>query len=153
MSKSIDFQKVSVHQGPDSSPGFLLWRVSTSWRRAIERVLKNLDLTHPQFVILATLGWLTRENSPASQASVGKMAGLDPNTTSQIINGLEKKELLLRETSSDGRVKNPFLTKKGKKVLSKAIPAVETEDEHFFKSLSKNEIFSLLSIFKTLPND
>ncbi|GAB4226014.1 MAG: hypothetical protein Tsb0021_01570 [Chlamydiales bacterium] len=92
MSKSIDFKKISVHKGPETSPGFLLWHVSTSWRNCIECALKKFDLTHPQFVVLASLGWLTREENLVSQAIVGKMAGLDPNTTSQIIRGLEKND-------------------------------------------------------------
>ncbi len=150
MSKSIDFKKISVHAGPETSPGFLLWHVSTSWRSSIERALKNFDLTHPQFVVLASLGWLAREESLVSQAKVGKMAGLDPNTTSQIIRGLEKKELLYRKPSSDGRVKNPLLTKRGKEVLSRALPAVESEDQHFFNSLSKSEVNCLIEIFQKI---
>lgn len=152
MSKPIDFKKISAHKSPEASPGFLLWHVSTSWRSSIERALKKYDLTHPQFVILASLGWLTREENLVSQARVGKMAGLDPNTTSQIIRGLEKKELLCREPSADGRVKNPLLTEKGKKVLSRALPAVEREDQYFFNSLSKTEIDSLLTLFERLTN-
>ena len=150
MSEFIDFNKISVHTGPETSPGFLLWHVSTSWRSAIERALKKFELTHPQFVILASLGWLTREENLVSQAKVGKIAGLDPNTTSQIIGGLEKKELVIREPSSDGRVKNPLLTEKGKAVLSKALPAVELEDQYFFNSLSKSEMVSLLMMFQKL---
>jgi len=142
--------KFSSYEGPEKSPGFLLWHVSTSWRSAIEGALKKFELTHPQFVILASLGWLTREENLVSQARVGKMAGLDPNTTSQIIRGLEKKELVYREPSSDRRVKSPVLTEKGKEVLSKALPAVESEDQHFFNSLSKSEVESLLLMFRKL---
>lgn len=150
MNEPTDFKKISVYTGPETSPGFLLWHVSTSWRGSIERILKNFKLTHPQFVILASLAWLTRKEALVSQASVGKMAGIDPNTTSQIIRGLEKKELVLRESSSDGRVKNPSLTKKGKEVLSKALPSVESEDQYFFNSLSKTELESLLKMFQKL---
>ncbi|MCB1213039.1 MAG: MarR family transcriptional regulator [Chlamydiia bacterium] len=150
MSESIDFKKISEHAGPEKSPGFLLWRVSTSWRNFIESALKQFELTHPQFVILASLGWLTRKEDLVSQARVGKMAGIDPNTTSQIIRGLEKKKFIYREPSSDGRVKNPLLTQKGKEVLSKALPAVESEDHHFFKRLSKPEVESLLLLFEKL---
>lgn len=152
MSKAIDFKKISVHTGPETSPGFLLWHISTSWRSAIESALKKFELTHPQFVILASLGWLTREENLVSQARVGKMAGLDPNTTSQIIKGLEKKGLIFREPSSDGRVKNPMLTEKGKEVVSKAMPAVESEDQHFFNSLAKSELNSLIKIFKKIQD-
>ncbi len=151
MSKGVEFKEISVHEAPEQSPGFLLWRVSTSWRSSIESVLKSLELTHPQFVVLATLGWLTRNNERVSQAVIGDMAGLDPNTTSQIIRGLETKKLVKRLPSSkDVRVKNPLLTPKGKQTLVKALPAVESADGEFFKALNVQETKLLLKVFQKL---
>lgn len=133
---------------PKQSPGFLLWHISTSWRSSIEDVLKNFGLTHPQFVILAVTGWLTRKGELVTQALIAKMAGLDPNTTSQIVKGLEKKGLIERKASSDGRAKNPLLTSEGSKILAKALPAVEQEDHRFFNGLSKKELDDLVRIFQ-----
>lgn len=150
MDKEVNFKKISVHGTPDLSPGFLLWHISTSWRSSIEGVLKPLGLTHPQFVVLATLGWLTRKGERVTQAAIGKMAGLDPNTTSQIIKGLEKKEWITREQSPDGRAKNPVLTPKGRKVLTRSLPAVEGADEKFFHVLTKKETESVMRLFHKL---
>lgn len=150
MSKKINFKEISVHEGPERSPGFLLWHVSTSWRSFIEAALRPIGLTHPQFVVLATLGWLTRNGEKISQSAVGKMSGLDPNTVSQILKGLEEKELILREPSSDARAKNPFLTKRGRELLAKALPAVETADHQFFSRLNRNEMDQTLKIFQQL---
>lgn len=144
------FKEISVHETPDRSLGFLLWHVSTAWRGSIERMLNSIELTHPQFVILATLGWLTRKGDRVTQALVGKMAGLDPNTVSQIIRGLEQKELITREKSSDGRVKNPILTVKGLRVLKRAMPAVEAKDAEFFDHLTEEEKESMILIFGKL---
>lgn len=153
MAKKLNFQEISSHDTPKRSPGFLLWHISTAWRSFIEAVLRPLGLTHPQFVILATLGWLTRNGERATQAAVGKLAGLDPNTTSQIIRGLEQKDLIKREPSSDGRAKNPFLTTKGKKILAKALPVVEATDAKFFNILTKKEMEIAIEIFqKLIPN-
>ena len=153
MKKSINFKEISVHDTPDRSPGFLLWHVSTAWRGSIEVMLKSIGLTHPQFVILATLGWLTRKGDRVTQALIGKMAGLDPNTVSQIIRGLEQKELIMREKSSDGRAKNPILTLKGSAILKQAMPAVETKDAEFFNNLTVEEKEYLIGIFQKLaPN-
>ena len=150
MNKNINFKKISVHDTPDRSPGFLLWHISTSWRSSIETILKPISLTHPQFVVLATLGWLTRKGDRVTQAAIGKMAGLDPNTTSQIIRGLEQKGLIKREQSSDGRAKNPILTTKGNEILTKALPTVEATDTHFFSSLGKKEMEHMIRIFQKL---
>jgi DNA-binding MarR family transcriptional regulator len=150
MKNKINFEEISVHDTPNRSPGFLLWHVSTAWRGSIEDMLKSISLTHPQFVILATLGWLTRDGDRVTQALIGKMAGLDPNTVSQIIRGLEQKELITREQSSDGRAKNPILTKKGSTLLKKALPAVESKDAEFFHQLNEEELTCMIGIFQKL---
>jgi MarR family transcriptional regulator, organic hydroperoxide resistance regulator len=129
---SVDFSKISKHEGAEDSPGFLLWRASTLWRREIESALKPHNLTHPQFVILATTAWLTRNGEKVSQAAVGKQAGLDPNTTSQILRSLLTKKLIKKEQLTDERTKHPLLTEKGSQTLKKALPAVENVDSDFF---------------------
>ncbi len=148
----LDFEKISVHDVPERSPGFLLWHISTAWRGSIEAVLKDLGLTHPQFVVLATLGWLTRNGDLVTQRDVGALAGLDPNTVSQIIGGLEKKEWIKRAASSDARAKNPQLTPRGRELLASALPAVERADHRFFEILSAQELKNLVALFQKITN-
>lgn len=57
MSERPKLKKISVYEGPNQSPVFLLWHISASRRSSIEAILKNSSLTHPQFVIRATTGW------------------------------------------------------------------------------------------------
>lgn len=152
MSKKIDFQNLSVHDTPKKSPGFLLWHISTSWRSYIEKILKTIRLTHPQFVVLAALGWLTRNGDLVTQTAIGKLAGLDPNTLSQILKGLEKKRIIKRIQSTDGRAKNVFLTPKGADQLNQALPAVEAADAHFFNPLSSKELDLLIKAFQKLTS-
>lgn len=149
--QELDFKKISAFLTPEQSPGFLLWRASTLWRRSIERVLKPLHLTHPQFVILATTEWLTKAGQQVSQASIGRHVGLDPNTISQILSGLEKKEWIERIRSPDDRSKYPSLTPLGKKVLAKALPAVEKADAKFFAacSLQDSKVVEILQKLST----
>lgn len=153
MGKRLNFKKISVYEGPKQSPGFLLWHISTSWRSCIEAALKMFGLTHPQFVVLATTGWLTRNGNLVTQVIIGTMAGLDPNTNSQILKGLEKKELIRRDPSSDGRAKNVSLTPKGSQILKSALPAVEQSDTWFFNLLKETEIRALIEIFSKLMSE
>lgn len=95
-------------------------------------------------------GWLTRGGDRVSQAAIGKMAGLDPNTALQIIKGLEQKGVINREPSTDSRVKNPLLTSKGREILNLALPAVETADAHFFSKLTAQEMEQLIKVFQKL---
>ncbi len=148
LSQLVNFKEISVHPSAEESPGFLLWQISTRWRRAIEATLKPLGLTHPQFVVLATTGWLTRTGEKASQAEIGRQAAIDPNTTSQILRGLQAKRLIKRPHTTDERSKHPTLTALGAKRLAKALPAVERADAAFFASapLKGSEILKTLQL-------
>jgi DNA-binding MarR family transcriptional regulator len=150
MSNLKHIKHLSLYETPDESPGYLLWRVSVRWRSAIEHALKPLHLTHPQFVILATLSWLTQDGALVNQAEVGQLAGLDPNTTSQILRGLEKKSIIQRIALQDERSKNPVLTEQGKNMLAQALPIVEKIDIQFFNTLNDLELKQLKDSFKTL---
>lgn len=149
MTRTVDFKKASIHKTPEKSPGYLLWRVSTLWRRSIEDVLKPLQLTHPQFVILAVTGWLTQSGAIANQSDIGKQASLDPNTTSQILRGLQAKGLIERKQSEHEKSKKPVLTPAGAKLLVKALAAVEKADVAFFSPLNIKKS-SLLKDLNTL---
>ncbi len=145
----IDFDKLSLHRTPEKSPGFLLWRVSTAWRRAVEEALKPCDLTHPQFVILANTGWLTRTGDSISQAEIGRHAGLDPNTTSQILRCLQKKGLIESTRSADERSKHPTLTTEGLQCLKQSMLVVEGVNTAFFAPLDLKKS-GLLDILQAL---
>jgi len=148
--KKINFRHISQFETPEESPGYLLWLVSSFWRSKIEVVLKPLDLTHPQFVLLATIAWLTKDGKSVSQADIGRMAGLDPNTTSQIIRGLEAKKFIKRTQSVDERSKNPTITILGSEQFSKALPAVESADRDFFAKLKTAEVGDIVQLFQKL---
>ena len=150
MNELFDFKKQSEYAAPEESPGYLLWRVSTHWRSTLENVLRPLGLTHPQFVILAVLAWQTRTGARVSQAMIARTAGLDPNTTSQILRGLERKKLIERTHLSDERSKNPMLTPSGNTLLAQALPAVEAADKAFFAPLSFHDMQVLLMLFQKI---
>jgi DNA-binding MarR family transcriptional regulator len=116
------------------SPGFLLWRLTLRWQREIAAALEPLDLTHVQFVLLATTWWLN-SNSPAlpNQLAVATAAGTDVKMTSQVLRKLEDKSLLTRETDpADTRAKLLRVTPAGASLAQRAIAVVETVDASFF---------------------
>lgn len=134
--KPIAWKKISHFEGPGQSPGFLLWQVSTQWRREIETALATLDLTHPQFVLLASLGWLTRHDAEITQVELARHCSTDVNMTSQVLRSLERKGYIERhQRKGDERSKLPRLTPTGAKLVEQAIPLVEEVDVHFFGKL------------------
>lgn len=148
--KALNTEALSLYESPKDSPGYLLWQISTQWRSAIEDTLKEFDLTHPQFVVLATTWWLTGKNDHIAQIDISKASGLDPNTTSQILRTLEAKKFIMRVRSLNERSKNPKLTPLGSQKLASALPAVENSDKLFFNALAADEAAELIKIFQNL---
>ena len=86
----------SEWEGPEDSPGFLLWRVTLAWQRAMRAALAPHELTHVQFVLLASSWWLGRTEAPTQQG-LAEHAGTDPMMTSQVLRKLEDRGLVTRE--------------------------------------------------------
>jgi DNA-binding MarR family transcriptional regulator len=125
----------SVDKAEDSS-GFLLWQVTNLWQREIKKALEKFDLTHSQFVLLASTHWLSIHNQEVTQVVLSSHTKIDPMTTSTVLRTLQTKGLLKRqEHSTDTRAKSVALTDEGKKVIKQAVIAVEKFDEDFFSVL------------------
>ena len=62
-----DGKTESAFDTPQQSPGFLLWRVTLSWQRRMRAALAPHDLTHVQFVLLASLWWLQEHSGRPTQ--------------------------------------------------------------------------------------
>ncbi|MHA6760092.1 MarR family winged helix-turn-helix transcriptional regulator [Streptacidiphilus sp. PAMC 29251] len=132
--------------GPGDSPGFLLWRATLAWQRGIAAVLRPLDLTHVQFVLLASTGWLCSAGErPPSQRTLADQTGTDPMTTSQVVRALEAKGLVERlPDPKDSRAKLVGITESGRAVLALAQPAVEDADTLFFAEVPRAEALAVL---------
>ncbi|WP_455037137.1 MarR family winged helix-turn-helix transcriptional regulator [Leptotrichia massiliensis] len=124
----------------EKSTGLLFMRVYNKWHSIIKKELKKMNLTHPQFVVLASLAYLSQNDNEITQIMISKLAGIDVMTISQILSLLEKNDFVKRkEHSKDTRAKAVILSKKGEEVLQKAVPLVEQIDEIFFGKLDRDE--------------
>jgi len=124
----------------EKSTGLLFMRVYNKWHSIIKKELKKMNLTHPQFVVLASLAYLSQDSNEVTQVMISKLSGIDVMTVSQILNLLEKNDFVKRkEHSKDTRAKAVILNKKGEETLQKAVPLVEQIDEIFFEKLDTDE--------------
>ena len=115
-------------------------RVYNKWHSMIKKELKKMNLTHPQFVVLASLAYLSQNDNEVTQVMISKLSGIDVMTVSQILGLLEKHDFVKRkEHSRDTRAKAVILNKKGEEILQKAVPLVEQIDEIFFEKLDTDE--------------
>lgn len=135
--------KIFNHKTPSESTGFLLWKVNNLWQREIRKTLKKYNLTHTQFVILATTVWLSDSNSDLRQVEIANQIEIDKMLTSNVLRTLEKNGLLERsEHKTDTRAKTIQPTKKGIELLQKAVREVEEFDDRFFGRIENIKEFN-----------
>jgi len=136
----LDFPSTKFKDDAKSSTGLLFIRVYNKWHSIINQELRKLGITHPQFVILTTLNFLSQSDDNVTQVSISKLADMDVMSVSQIIRGLEKKEFIKRTTNpKDSRANAVILLPKGQEMVSIALPVVEKIDDDFFGVLKENE--------------
>jgi len=122
----------------EDSSGFLLWQVTNLWQREIKKALVKHGLTHSQFVLLASIHWLTLAKQDVTQILLSSHTKIDPMTTSTVLRTLQTKGFLKRqEHQTDTRAKTVFLTDKGVKTVMQAVKTVEQFDDIFFSPLGK----------------
>jgi len=123
---------------PQASPGFLLWQVTNRWQARQRKALEAFDLTHVQFVLLASLVWASDEAS-YTQKQLAMHAKTDIMMTSQVVRMLERKGLVSRTVSiTDGRSRHVRATVKGAALANRAVVAVEAVDRAFFHILGED---------------
>ncbi|MBW0434587.1 MarR family transcriptional regulator [Leptospira yasudae] len=133
----------------EESTGFLFWQITNLWQKRIRENLLVLDLTHVQFVLLASLAWFEETAQKATQVRLAEHAKTDVMMTSKVLRSLESKKLLTRQPDpEDSRANCLFLTPEGKELVGKAVHIVESTDKLFFSILKDEKNFrsSLLDL-------
>lgn len=124
----------------EGSTGLLFMRVYNKWHGEIKKQLKSIGITHPQFVVITTLGYLSQFHDEITQVMIANMGGMDVMSVSQILILLEKKGMVERRPHSrDTRANAIRLSQKGHEVMMEALPIVEEVDNLFFGSLGERE--------------
>lgn len=124
----------------EESMGLAFMRVYSKWHDEIQKRLRKTGVTHPQFVILAALGYLSQSHDEVTQTMIGHMAEIDVMSVSQILTLLEKRDCIERHAhSKDTRANSVVLTSVGRETMEAALLIVEEVDAMFFGSLGKRE--------------
>jgi len=124
---------------PDASPGFLLWLITNQWQRQQRAALKDFDLTHAQFVLMAGLAWLEQAQETVNQVDLAQHTGIDAMMTSDLLRKLERKGLVVRKPDpEDSRANAIALTSHGHARVMEAVKVVEHVDHNFFAVLEED---------------
>lgn len=116
--------------------GALLWQVTLAWQRAMRATLEPHDLTHVQFVLLATAAALASADGPPTQDRIAAQSGTDEAMAAQVLRRLAARQLVIREL--DRRIS---LTPAGESVLKAATEDVAITEAEFFAVLGTDERF------------
>jgi DNA-binding MarR family transcriptional regulator len=107
-------------KGP--TPGYLVWRLSTKWRVAVDRALAPLGLTHAQYTVIASLYGMQRSGHSPSQRRLADHTGLEPLYVSKLARTLECAGLVRRTPDpADTRAVQLSLTDEGQAAARRAI--------------------------------
>ncbi len=112
--------------------GYLLWRLTTKLRAAVDRILAPLGLTHAQYTLLASLYGYSRTGGQPSQRELADWTGLEPIFVSKLARALEQGGLIQRTRHpADPRAVQLRLTDAGADIAQRAITIVHTYQEEF----------------------
>ncbi len=128
----------------NESPGLALWHVTNRWQAVMRAALAPHDLTHVQYVLLASLVWMRSHgpDRPITQADLAEWAETDVMMTSQVLRALERKGLVERSRHpTDNRAKVLRATPVGTASAQRATQDVEAADAAFFASLKSPATF------------
>jgi len=129
-----------VHEGVDATPVFLnvlFMKVATDMENYTDQILAPYSLSSGRFMLLFLLRDAPQGMIPSE---ISQQVGVTQATVSGLINGLEKQELVKREThEKDGRSFVIKLTEKGDNLLREIFPLWNPKMTDFWMQFSPEE--------------
>lgn len=122
-------------------------RFSLLSHKQLENDLEKLDLTPPQFYVLATIGYA----GGLPFGEIGAKMMVTVSNLTGIVDRLEEKKLVIRKRDdNDRRVVHVLLTERGAKLYKSTIPLFEKSVSRIFSSLDKSQQRELSALFRKL---
>lgn len=113
--------------------GYKLKQTQHALRLNMDEALRGLDITTPQYAVLAQL-----ELRPGiSNAALARASFITAQTMHGIVSNLEKRNLLERKSDpKHGRVLSAALTKQGLKITQEAHQIIRNVEAHMTSTIS-----------------
>ncbi|MCC6768962.1 MAG: MarR family transcriptional regulator [Bacteroidia bacterium] len=126
---------------PEDQTGFVMWQLGMLWQRKIKSGLDTIGITYAQFLLLASLDFLSTQKNLVSQQDIAKHCRIDKMMTSKILRILQKKGLIQRRKNKmDSRAKTLALSESGVEVVGKAYKIIGKTDDDFLSPLGLNSM-------------
>jgi DNA-binding MarR family transcriptional regulator len=132
---------------PCDASGYKLWQISNLWQRMINDTMAQHNITHVQYLLLATIVWMNNNKMTVNQKSLASQSQSHKMMTSKVLRSLEKNGLVTRSTNTlDTRYKDIHITEKGFDKYVEVQKEFKKVDSRFFEKIERNR-FSLNKIF------
>lgn len=131
---------------PDGGLGYALMRAANAWRAELATALSPMAVTPPQFFVLAALLHAHRHDRPApTQKELSEQTGIDVNTTSQVIRGLERRGIVRRQPHpNDSRAVQAMLTEPGLELARLATREARALNRRYFQHTDPEPLLGTL---------
>ena len=116
--------------------GYKLKKTQHALRLHMDEALRSIDLTTPQYAVLAQL-----ELKPgASNAALARSAFITAQTMHGIVSNLEKRGLIQRKSdTSHGRILCTELTDQGHKIVARAHDMIRAVEARMLATVSEED--------------
>lgn len=129
--------------------GYWLRMVSNQVSGAFARALQERQISVAEWVALNQIN-----SAPApTPAKLADAMGMTRGAISKVLDKLSTKEWITRTTSDqDYRVQLLALTASGRRLLPQLTAIADSNDEHFFSALNRNEQATLRNLLRKLAD-
>jgi DNA-binding MarR family transcriptional regulator len=136
---------MAMAESTDGGFGYALMHAAQSWRTEASRVLKPHALTVPQFLVVMALFRQARHDwPPLTQTEIATRLGMDANTASQVVRGLERRGILQRSAHpGDARARALTLTTTGLSAARAASADARRLNDTYFSVISADQLAEL----------
>ena len=127
------------------SVGYQMKRAQHALRLEMDRVLRGVGLTTPQYAALSVL----EHEAGLSGAALARRCFVTPQTMNQILMNLQGSGMVERRPHPEhGRVLSAYLTPKGAELVAQAHGEVGTIEERMLAGLNREERSQLLETLR-----
>ena len=131
---------------PGGGLGYALIQAANAWRAELATALQPVSITPPQFFVLAALLHAHgRERPGPTQKELADRTGIDVNTISQVLRGLERRGIVRRAPHpADSRAIALSLTDSGLELARQCAREARSLNRRYFAEVEGEPLLATL---------
>ncbi|KAB8144477.1 winged helix DNA-binding protein [Chloroflexia bacterium SDU3-3] len=133
---------------------YLLRLIGLNTMTFVNQHLQQYDLTNQQGWILRFLDKQEQEGQTVCQRDIEDVLDITSSSVTSLLQGLERKQFIVRRSSaSDARVKELFITDKGRALIADFVGIFQQVEDLLVKGLTGDERRMLVGLLQRVANN